>query len=88
MNPQVRGIIITPICAHGIVLRSLIVEEGAEIVVKIKGGEGIQIMLDGQANAGMEVGEEVVVRKGQKSAQIVKLAGKDYYEILKAKLLR
>lgn len=88
MNPQIRALLITPICAHSFQLRSLIVNESDEVGIIVHEPEEVEVTLDGQVSHKMFRGEELVVRRAEKSAEIVRFEDRNYYDVLKAKILR
>ena len=87
MNPTVRALLLTPICAHTFNLRPLVVDEADVIHIHIAAvHQDIIVTFDGQESFRLLPGEEVIVKKSQTAARIVKFEDKDYYKILRTKL--
>ena len=86
LNPTIRAVLLTPICPHTFQMRPLVVSEDDEIRIKIAANRDLMVTLDGQEIVQIQPNDEVVVRKSQASAQIVKFADKNYYDVLKAKM--
>ncbi len=86
LNPTIRALLLTPICAHTFQMRPLVVSEDDEIKIKIAAARDLVLTLDGQESFQIQPSDEIVVRKSSKTAQIVKFADKNYYEVLKAKM--
>ena len=86
LNPTIRALLLTPICAHTFQMRPLVVSEDDEIKIKILAARDLVLTLDGQESFNIQPTDEIIVRKSRKTAQIVKFADKNYYEILKAKM--
>lgn len=86
LNPTIRALLLTPICAHTFQMRPLVVSEDDEIRIKISANRDLIVTLDGQESFQIQPGDEVVVRKSRAAARIVKFADKNYYDVLKAKL--
>ncbi len=86
LNPTIRALLITPICAHTFQMRPMVVSEDDEVVIKISNNRDAVVSLDGQENFEIQPNDEVVVRKSKTTAQIVKFADKNYYDVLKAKM--
>ncbi len=86
LNPTIRAVLLTPICPHTFQMRPLVVSEDDEIRIKIAANRDLMVTLDGQEIIQIQPNDEVVVRKSQASAQIVKFADKNYYDVLKAKM--
>jgi NAD+ kinase len=85
--PTVRAFIITPICAHTLTNRPIVIRDTATIEVAVKGPEeSVYLTVDGQV--GMEVHSEdrVRMRKSASAVEIVQPLNKNYFEILRQKL--
>ena len=86
LNPTIRALLLTPICAHTFQMRPLVVSEDDEVVIKISSSRDVVVTLDGQESFKIQPTDEVIVRKSKMTAQIVKFADKNYYDVLKAKM--
>ncbi len=86
LNPNIRALLLTPICAHTFQMRPLIVNEDDEVLIKISAMQDVIVTLDGQVSHNIQPKDEVVVRKSAATAQIVKFDDKNYYDVLKAKM--
>lgn len=86
LNPTIRALLLTPICAHTFQMRPLVVSEDDEIRINIIAARDLVITLDGQESFQIQPSDEIIVRKSRKTAQIVKFADKNYYDVLKAKM--
>ena len=86
LNPTIRALLLTPICAHTFQMRPLVVSEDDEVRIKISSTNDAILTLDGQESFKIQPTDEVVVRKSKMTAQIVKFADKNYYDVLKAKM--
>ena len=88
LNPTIRGVLLTPICAHTFQIRPLVVGENDLIRLKIGNvHQDVIVTLDGQESFYVQPGDEIIVRKANTTAQIVKFEDKDYYKVLRTKLL-
>ncbi len=86
LNPTIRALLLTPICAHTFQMRPLIVNEDDEVLIKVSATQDVMVTLDGQVSHKIQPGDEIVVRKAEDFAQIVKFDDKNYYDVLKAKM--
>lgn len=87
MNPNVRALIVTPICAHTFNLRPLVIREDDVVHIQIaRVQQDIIVTFDGQQVFRLLPGDEVIVQKSNAQAEIVKFEDKDYYQILRTKL--
>ena len=87
LNPTIRALLLTPICPHTFQMRPLIVNEDEEVLIKISAAQDVMVTLDGQVSHKIQPNDDVIIRKAKDSAQIVKFDDKNYYDVLKAKML-
>ena len=86
---EIVALIVTPICAHTFNIRPLIIQEDDAVHVAIASiPQDIIVTFDGQVCYRLLPGDEVVVRKSEAQAEIIKFEDKDYYQILRTKLWR
>lgn len=89
MNPNIRALLVTPICAHTFNIRPLVIQEDESVHIKIAPVQQDTIAtLDGQEVFRLLPGDEVVVKKSKAQAEIIKFEDKNYYQILRTKLWR
>ena len=89
MNPNIRALLLTPICAHTLTFRPLLIDEEDIVHVHIAAmHQDIIVTFDGQESFRLLPGDEVTVMKSTASAGIIKFEDKDYYQILRTKLWR
>lgn len=87
INPTVKALIVTPICAHTFNMRPIVVAEKDKVHVKLADtNPDVTVTFDGQASYDLLPGDEVIVRKSKAQAHIMKFEDKDYYQILRRKL--
>ena len=86
LNPNIRALLLTPICAHTFQMRPLIVNEDDEVLIKISAMQDVIVTLDGQVSHKIQPNDDVIVRKSTATAHIVKFDDKNYYDVLKAKM--
>lgn len=87
VNPTIRALLVTPICAHTFQMRPLIVREEDEVRVGTDDTQELVATLDGQMNVRLERGEEIIIRKSTDAVQIIRFADKNYYRVLISKIL-
>ena len=87
MNPVVRALLLTPICAHTYYMRPLVVSENDVVSIDIANvHQDTVVTFDGQESFRLLPGDSVVVKKAKLPARIVKFEDKDYYKILQKKM--
>ena len=89
MNPMVKGLMLTPICAHTLNIRPLIIrEEDVVHIHLVDTRQSIIVTLDGQETTKIHPDDIVTVKCSDVRAGIIKFADKDYYQTLRTKLWR
>lgn len=87
MNPNVRALLVTPICAHTFNFRPLVIGEEESVLIQLAPvQQDIIVTFDGQESYRLLPGEAVKIQKSTAQADIVKFDDKDYYQLLKTKL--
>jgi NAD+ kinase len=85
--PQLPVAVITPICAHTLSLRPLVVPDTSRIEVTLHTErEEVYLTLDGQEGARLEYRDRVVISRSDTVVRLVKAAGRTFYESLRGKL--
>ncbi len=87
INPKVKAITLTPICAHSLTHRPLVIPDSDSVTVKAaKPDETIKLTLDGQQAFVVSPGETVKISKRKNtSAQLIKNSERTYFRTLKEK---
>lgn len=85
--PTVESILLTPISAHALGVRPLIVPPDAEVVVDTSQcSETLFVTVDGQVGTELVPGEKLIVRRAQNPVLIVRLPGASFFERMRVKL--
>lgn len=88
VSPEVEVLLVTPICAHTLSARPMVVPAQEEISVSVttlRPEQRVVVTVDGQAGFALERGEVVRVRKARVAAHIVKLRGPSFFAKVRAK---
>ncbi len=88
LHPMLPAVVVTPICPHMLTNRPLVVGDGSTIEVRLRGGRDIavHISFDGQSGVAITEDDAVIVSRSPRALRLVKPPGRDYYEVLRAKL--
>ena len=87
LAPDVEAIVVTPVCAHSLGSRSLVLEPGTEILLKVMGSfDRVILLLDGQESVDLTVGDEVSVRLDRVAINLVQNPERPFTRSLQAKL--
>lgn len=86
--PNVRLILITPICPHTLNARPIVVGRDALVEVDLMSGQqDIVLTVDGQYSFYLESGDLIQVTNLPMETALVRLAGKNFFNILREKLM-
>jgi NAD+ kinase len=88
LYPTLPAIVLTPICPHMLTNRPLVVGDDARIEVRLRTSRDVEVMaaLDGQQIFALAEEDDVTVTRSARRLQLVRAAGRDYYEVLRTKL--
>lgn len=84
------AIIMTPICPHSLISRSIVFspDKVIEIGSAFSGGEKrLDIVVDGEIVSSFEKGERITVKRSDKSVKFVNVTGRGFYEVLNQKII-
>lgn len=85
--PTVESILLTPISAHALGVRPMIVPPDAEVSIDTsRSSEMLMVTVDGQVGTELVPGEMLVVKRADSPVHIVRLPGTSFFERLRAKL--
>ena len=88
VDPEMRALIVTPICPHTLSARTIVVPAGRTVAIELPeaAGEGLHLTADGQEGMSLQAAECVEVTEAPFSACLVGLAGDSFYSKLREKL--
>jgi NAD+ kinase len=89
VNPNLKVILLTPICPHSLHARSLVVSENEEVKIAMQAThDDIVLTADGQTVLGLRPDDVVLVRRSPYRSRFVRLSGSNYSQTLRSKLWR
>lgn len=91
IDPRARMILITPINAHDLNSKSIIVEAEDEITIELKcrqpeKQERADVNLDGELAMELSPGDSITIRAAEQTAKIIKLSKISFLEILRKRM--
>ena len=88
VEPSSQCLVITPVCAHQLAARSLVLEPTRRVTVQLPRGNRKHLFLsvDGGKAVRLTGGERVEITRSQYKTQLVQLSGRSFYEIINQKL--
>ncbi len=85
--PTLRVLVVTPICPHMLNLRPLVIPDAAKVeIVQGSANENAYLTLDGQVGFALRHRDVVQVVRSDHTITLLKTSGKNYFQILRAKL--
>jgi len=85
LMPSVEAFVITPVSAHSLTHRPLVVRDTAEIEIIVKTDEEAYLSIDGQVGMPLLDGDQVGCRKSQHQVKLLHIQG-TFFDVLRAKL--
>jgi NAD+ kinase len=87
VTPAVEAFVVTPICAHTLTNRPLVLPDSVQIEVVVKSQrEAAYLTVDGQVGIATHSEDAVRLKKASSSVELIQPPAKDYFEILRQKL--
>lgn len=89
MDPEMDGMLVTPICPHSLFDRSILFKDDSvvSITASTRYGEGAYLTVDGRLGRALEPKDTVTIRKAAISAKLIRLKEGTFYETLTQKLM-
>lgn len=89
VDTSIESIILTPICPHSLLARSLIFNGSSELTLRVKCSDEEKTVFSCDGEAGIEIGNNtrIVISKADKSAKIIKIKADGFADILSKKFI-
>ncbi len=85
--PLVQAFIVTPICAHTLTNRPIVLPDSATIEVAVKSQrESVYVTVDGQVGIAVRSEDTVRIRRASSCVELIRSPQTNYFEILRQKL--
>jgi NAD+ kinase len=85
--PTLESILLTPISAHALGVRPLVVPADATVEIDTsRSSEALMVTVDGQVGTDLVPGEKLIVRRASSPVHIIRLPGTSFFERMRAKL--
>lgn len=87
ISPGINAILITPLCAHSLSARSIVVSDDDMVNITLdKRYNNVYFNADGHSWCALKGGDRVTVRKAPFYTKIIKTSGISFFELLRIKL--
>ena len=86
--PGVEALIVTPICAHTLAVRPLVIPSSSEVTLEpiAPWADDLLVSFDGQVGTTLIAGDKVHIRRADHRVLLVRLEGDSFFELMRAKL--
>lgn len=84
-SPRTRVLVMTPVAAHMLFDRSLVLAEDEDVCFEVLGDLPVELVVDGQTAGCLATGDMVHCRAGDYNARFVELGSRDFHHVLKQK---
>jgi NAD+ kinase len=86
LMPSVNAFVVTPVAAHSLTLRPLVVPDTSKIDIVVNTGfDEAYLSIDGQVGMPMFDGDRVACRKSEREVKLLRIKG-TFFDVLRAKL--
>lgn len=88
MEPTSRCIIVTPVCAHQLAARALVLDSERSITVRLPRGsrKHLYLSVDGGKAVRLSGGDRVEIRRSSHTTKLVLLSARSFYQVINEKL--
>ena len=91
VDPKANLLLLTPINAHTLNSKSIVIGPEDEITIEVgmrrsQRDEQVEVSFDGDSGVELKVGDKIVVRKAEESVGIIRLSKISFLEILRKKM--
>lgn len=85
IDPRHRAILMTPVAAHMLFDRSLVLQPDCEVTVTVAADRDAAVLVDGRPGETLVPGDRVRCTMSPQPARLVTLGGSDFHSVLRAK---
>ena len=84
--PLTQAFIVTPICAHSLTQRPLVLPANFELEISTPNTQGAVVIIDGQDMFELKQNQTIRIKIASKSANLIRTKSRDYFKVLDEKL--
>ncbi len=86
INPQIRAMIVTPICPHSLFITPMVISDQERLKIVVTGDYTMSFTADGGYDYTIKSRDEIYVQASKRELLFVKLPDKTFYSILHKKM--
>ncbi|WP_088187268.1 NAD(+)/NADH kinase [Desulfosporosinus sp. FKA] len=86
LSPNVQAVLLTPLAAHALSARPMVVSDQEEIEIFLSNGEQCLVSFDGRNSIKLRSGESVIIQKASIRAKLIRLGNRSFPQVVREKL--
>ncbi|ACL21504.1 NAD(+)/NADH kinase [Desulfitobacterium hafniense] len=86
MSPNVEAILLTPLAAHSLSARPMVISDQENIEISLVRGEECIVSFDGYHRTAIKYGEKVVIKRAPINALLIRLGKRSFPRVVREKL--
>ena len=87
LSPDVKAFVITPLAAHSLSARSMVVSQDEMIEIILMRGKSCRVTFDGQYHVSIGPNERTVIRASDLKAKLIHLGTRSFPKVVREKLM-
>ncbi len=85
VQPDIAALLLTPVAAHMVFNRTMVLSPSSEVTITVKGYKPAVVALDGRTSTELQPGDSLQCRAAEISAQLLVAGTRDFHTVLKDK---
>jgi len=87
VSPEVRCILVTPVCPHSLYARAMVIDDRSRISVTFAGSpEDLALSVDGQAGLRLCADDVITIARSPETVRLIRRKGWDFFDVLRRKM--
>ncbi len=87
VSPDVEAVILSPLAAHSLSARPMVVSPEDDIEIILERGQKCRVTFDGQANVPLLLGERIKIKRSPMKALLIRLGSRSFPALVREKLM-
>lgn len=87
VSPDVEAVLLTPLAAHSLSARPMVVSAEEDIEIILERGRKCRVSFDGQMDVPLFLGERIIIRKSPLKALLIRLGSRSFQAVVREKLM-
>lgn len=89
LSPEISCFVVTPICPHSLVNRSIVCSSDKELLLSVSNDRNNNsfLSIDGEESVPIDVNSKIIISRSPYKARLIKIKPDNFYEILNKKII-